>query len=320
MSKSHTNSDRAGDIDENLKIIPGLGLAELAGSGLPERLAGKVEGELEVFAQRMRHGLLSAAVGLEVFDELLQTEVTDIAGPKGRHNPDRQAVRHGNEPAKVPMGGRLIDVAKPRVRAADGSGEVSLETWAALADRDLLAEHTLVSMLAGVSTRNYARVLEPAGPEVAEASSSTSRSSVSRRFVKATAAGVVEFRSRPLDDRRWSVVYIDGFGFGDETMVGAIGVDEAGNKQPLTVMHGTTENKTVVTRLLNNLDDRGLSADDGLLFVIDGGKALFHAITDKYQGQALIQRCRVHYAEDRVMPTRPREPFPGTELLLLKSA
>jgi putative transposase len=296
MSKSHTNTRGANDTGDTLKIIPGLGLADLAGAGLPDRLAGKVEGELEVFADRMRHGLLAAAVavGLEVFDELLQTEVTDIAGPKGRHNPDRTAVRHGHERAKVPLGGRLIDVAKPRIRAVDGTGEIGLETWAALADRDLLAEHTLVSMLAGVSTRNYATVLEPAGPEVADASSSTSRSAVSRRFVKATAKRLVEFRSRPLDDRRWSVVFIDGFGFGDETMVGAIGVDEAGNKLPLTVMHGSTENKTVVTRLLNNLTDRGLTADDGLLFVIDGGKALFHAITDKFDGQALIQRCRVH--------------------------
>lgn len=296
MSKSHTSTRRAGDTGAELKIIPGLGLADLAGSGLPERLAGKVEGELELFADRMRHGLLAAAVavGLQVFEELLQTEVTEIAGAKGRHNLERTAVRHGSEPAKVPMGGRLIDVAKPRVRAVGGSGEIGLETWAALADRDLLAEHTLVSMLAGVSTRNYATVLEPAGPDIADASSSTSKSAVSRRFIKATAARLVEFRSRPLDDRRWAVVYIDGFGFGDQTMVGALGVDETGNKVPLTVMQGTTENKTVVTRLLNNLEERGLTADDGLLFVIDGGLALFHAIRGKYGEQALIQRCRVH--------------------------
>jgi putative transposase len=296
MSKSHTNTRHARDTGAELKIIPGLGLADLAGSGLPERLAGKVEGELELFADRMRHGLLAAAVavGLQVFDELLQTEVTEIAGVKGRHNSARTAVRHGIEPAKVPMGGRLIDVAKPRVRAVDGTGEIGLETWAALADRDLLGEHTLVSMLAGVSTRNYATVLEPAGPDVVDASSSTSKSAVSRRFVKATAARLVEFRSRPLDDRRWAVVYIDGFGFGDQTMVGALGVDEAGNKVPLTVMQGTTENKTVVTRLLNNLEERGLTADDGLLFVIDGGLALFHAIRGHYGEQALIQRCRVH--------------------------
>jgi transposase-like protein len=106
-----------------------------------------------------------------------------------------------------------------------------------------LAEHTLVSMLAGVSTRNYAAVQEPVGSEVAERSSSTSRSAVSRRFIKATKARLVEFRSRPLDGRRWVVVYIDGFGFRDQTMVGALGVDPQGNKLPLTVVQDSTENK-----------------------------------------------------------------------------
>lgn len=295
MTKSDTNN-RAGRTGSNLTIIPGLGLADLAGSGLPDSLAGKVSTELEVFAERMHQGLLAAAVavGLEVFDELLQSEVTQVAGPKGCHNPDREAVRHGSERAKVALGGRLVDVAKPRVRATDGSGEIGLETWAGLAGRDLLAEHTLVSMLAGVSTRNYASVQEPVGAEVAERSSSTSHSAVSRRFVKATKARLTEFRSRPLDDRRWVVVYIDGFGFGDQTMVGALGVDAQGNKMPLSVMQGTTENKTVCQRLLNNLTDRGLSADDGLLFVVDGGKAIHAAIADTFGDQALIQRCRVH--------------------------
>jgi len=182
MTKSDTNN-RAGRSGSNLTIIPGLGLADLASSGLPDSLAGKVSTELEVSAERMHQGLLAAAVavGLEVFDELLQAEVTQVAGPKGRHNLDRRAVRHGTEAAKVPMGGRLVGVAKPRVRAVDGSGEIGLETWAALADRELLAEHTLVSMLAGVSTRSYETVQEPMGSVVAERSSSTSRSAVSRR-------------------------------------------------------------------------------------------------------------------------------------------
>ena len=128
MSKSVTNN-RAGRSSSSLTIIPGLGVADLAGSGLPDSLAGKVSTELELFAERIHQGLLAAAVavGLEVFDELLQSEVSEVAGPKGRHNPDRQAVRHGSERAKVPMGGRLVDVARPRVRAVDGSGEIGLE-------------------------------------------------------------------------------------------------------------------------------------------------------------------------------------------------
>jgi transposase-like protein len=294
MSKSHTNQDLSRATD--LRLVPGLGVVDLAKPGLPESLVGKLEGELEVFAERMHEGLMSAAlaVGLEVFGELLEANVTELAGPKGRHNPDRTAKRHGTEPAKVPLGGRMIDVRKPRVRTADGSAEVPVEAWTAVADRDLLNAHTVASMLAGVSTRNYDTVLEPAGKAIAEVASSTSHSATSRRFVAATRKGLAEFRSRPLGDRRWLVVYIDGFGFGDETMVGALGVDAEGNKVPLTVVHGTTENKTVCKRLLDGLEDRGFDPSDGVLFVIDGGKAIFHAIRDKWSDLALIQRCRAH--------------------------
>lgn len=294
MSKSHTRepSERATD----LRLVPGLGMVDLAGSGLPEVLAGRVSDELELFAARMHEGLLAAAVavGLEVFDQLLDANVTAVAGAKGCHNPDRTAVRHGTDSAKVPMGGRMIDVRKPRVRSVDGTAEVALAAWAAVASRDLLSEHTVAAMLAGVSTRGYATVLEPAGAAVADASSSTSRSAVSRRFVAATKARLVEFRSRPLDDRRWLVVYIDGFGFGDETLVGALGVDAEGNKMPLSVIHGTTENKAVCRRLLDNLEDRGFDPAAGVLFVIDGGKAIYHAISDKWGDVALVQRCRAH--------------------------
>ena len=294
MSKSHMEKKSAPAAD--LRLVPGLGLVDLAGSGLGEVLAGRVSDELELFAARMHEGLLAAAVavGLEVFGQLLSANVTALAGPKGRHDPGRSAVRHGSDPAKVPMGGRMVNVRKPRVRTADGTAEVALETWAALASRDLLSEHTVASMLAGVSTRGYATVLEPAGATLAEATSSTSRSAVSRRFITATKARLAEFRSRPLGDRQWLVVYIDGFGFGDETLVGALGVDADGNKMPLSVIHGTTENKTVCKRLLDNLEDRGFDPSAGVLFVIDGGKAIFHAITDKWGDVALIQRCREH--------------------------
>ena len=52
-------------------------------------------------------------------------------------------MRHSSDPAKVPMGGRMISVRKPRVRSVDGATEVGLETWVALASRDLLSEHTV---------------------------------------------------------------------------------------------------------------------------------------------------------------------------------
>jgi transposase-like protein len=294
MSKSHTKKpDRR--VSE-LCLVPGLGLVDLARPGLPAGLQGKLEGELALFAERMHEGLMAAAlaVGLEVFADLLEVNVTELAGPKGRHNPDRTAVRHGTEAAKVPMGGRMIDVRRPRVRSADGTAEVPLEAWAALSSRDLLDEHTVASMLCGVSTRNYAGTLEPAGATMSEVSSSTSHSAVSRRFVAATRKGLEAFRSRPLGDRRFVVMFIDGFDLAGETMVGALGVDITGDKMPLSVVQGSTENKEVCTRLLNSLEDRGFDPSGGVLFVIDGGKGIASAITAKYGDVALIARCREH--------------------------
>ena len=96
---SHTTSMTAG----SLRLVPELGLVDLADPGLPERLAGKVSEQIEAFAAQMRQGLLAASVtiGLAVMGELIDSEVTDIAGPKGRHDPDRVAYRHGGEAGKV---------------------------------------------------------------------------------------------------------------------------------------------------------------------------------------------------------------------------
>ncbi len=292
MKLSHTEKTFTGD----MRLVPGLGLVDLGAAALPEALACKVEVELELFTTRMQEGLMAAAlgIGLEVFSELLQSEVTDKAGKKGKHDPNRAARRHGTEPAKVPLGGRMVRVEKPRVRSADGTKEIPLETWEAVASRDLLERHTIISMLSGVSIRNYATVLEPVGSEVEARESSTSHSAVSRRFISGTKERLQEFRSRTLGDSRWLVVYVDGFGFGDETLVGALGIDDKGNKVPLTVIHGTTENKTVCMRVLDNLEERGFDVSQGVLFVVDGGKAISGAIRDKWGDRALIQRCRAH--------------------------
>jgi putative transposase len=293
---SHTEQLSAG----SLRVVPELGLVDLSDPGLSGRLAGKVSEQLELFASRMRQGLLAASVtiGLEVMGELVDAEVTDVAGAKGRHDPDRGAYRHGSEDSKVTLGGRRIPVRRPRVRSVtdeDGQDhEVHLESYDTFASVDLLAEHMVASMLAGVSGRRYERTLEPVGDTVAEQASGTSQSSVSRRFITATAERLAEFRSRPLDDQRWLIVFCDGFDFAGHTMVGALGVTADGTKVPLGVVEGSTENKSVVRHLIVGLADRGLDASEGILFVLDGGKALAAAVRDVFGDHAVIARCRVH--------------------------
>ena len=109
---------------------------------------------------------LSVGVGLGVLTELMEEEVDDVVGPKGRHNSDRTAVRHGHEDGEVTLGGRRVEVRRPRVRTADGESEVPLQTYEHFADRDPLGRVVLERMLAGVSTRRYRRTQEPVGEQV----------------------------------------------------------------------------------------------------------------------------------------------------------
>jgi transposase-like protein len=293
---SHTSTPTT----SRLRLLPEIGLVDLADPSLPERLAGKVTEQLETFAAQMRHGLLAASVtiGLDVMGELIEAEVTDVAGAKGKHDRDRIAYRHGTDAGKVTLGGRRIPVRRPRLRTvADAAGvehEMHLESYDTFASVDLLADHMVASMLAGLSGRRYHRALEPVGEQVEQAASGISQSSVSRRFVTATAERLAEFRSRPLDDHRWLIVFCDGFDFAGHTMVGALGVTVDGTKVPLGVVEGSTENATVVRGLIASLRDRGLDATEGILFVLDGAKALTKAVRDVFGDLAVIARCRTH--------------------------
>ncbi len=141
MQDSHTTT-RQGDKPDQPSP---LRLADAAALGLPERLAGRLDGHLAAFVAHMTQGLLAAstAVGLEVMRELMDAEVAGLAGPRGTHDPARTATakRHGTEPGTVTLGGRRIPVRRPRVRTVgDGEQEVALEAYQEFVATDLLAE------------------------------------------------------------------------------------------------------------------------------------------------------------------------------------
>ncbi len=105
---------------------------------LPER----VQEALGQLVGAAKEGLLalSVEVGLGVLRELLEQEVDEVVGLKGKCNRDRTAVRHGHENGEVTLGGRRVGVDRPRVRAADGESEVALRTYDHFADRDQLQD------------------------------------------------------------------------------------------------------------------------------------------------------------------------------------
>src|SRR3954452_24774653 len=177
---------------------------EVVGAGRIERLPQRVQDALGELAGAAKEGLLalSVGVGLGVLHELMEAEVDAVVGPKGRHIADRAAVRHGHEGGEVTLSGRRVPVSRPRARTADGEHEVDLTTYAHFAARDRLSDVMLERMLAGVSTRRYARTGAPVGEEIDAIARSTRKSAVSREFVSRTRENVIELMSRPLGDVR----------------------------------------------------------------------------------------------------------------------
>ena len=176
---------------------------------------------------------LSVGVGLGVLGELMAEEIDEVVGPKGKHDPDRTAVRHGHQTGEVTLGGRRVAVERPRVRTADGSEEVALATYGHFADRDPLTRLVLEQMLAGVSTRRFQRTREPVGAAVEAEARSTSKSAVSREFVARTRENLDALMSRRLDDVRLAVMMIDGIDLKGRTNVVALGISTEGVKIPL---------------------------------------------------------------------------------------
>jgi putative transposase len=283
---------------------------------LPERVQEAL-GELVGAA---KDGLLalSVGVGLGVLGELMAEEVDEVVGPKGKRDPERSAVRHGHEAGAVTLGGRRVAVERPRVRSADGEREVPLSIYGHFADRDPLTRLVLEQMLAGVSCRRFTRTREPVGQDVADAERSTSKSAVSREFVARTRENLDALMSRRLDDVRLAALMLDGIDLKGRTNVVALGITTDGVKIPLGLWEGSTENATVATALLSDLVDRGLDPEQGILFVIDGAKALRKAIRTVFGEQAPVQRC-VRHKERNVLDHLPERDRPAVKQRLRRA-
>jgi hypothetical protein len=185
-------------------------------------------------ADDMREGLLALAVGagLQVMQALMEADVTAVAGPRGRHDPGRSAVRHGREHGSVTLGGRRVPLERPRVRAADGSGELAVPSYELFSGTEVLGRMALERMLAGLSTRRYAVGLEPVGERVTETAVGTSKSAVSRKFVAMTETALGELLAADLSGLDLVALMVDGVHFAEHLCVVALGIGIDGVKHP----------------------------------------------------------------------------------------
>lgn len=242
----------------------------------------------------MRADLMELAVasGLKVLKTMLEADRTAVCGPRYEHQSERAAWRAGTVASEVVLGGRKVQIRRPRVRAA--GKEVALPTFQAFADTDPLNRRVVEQMLIGVATRQYGRSLESTGAEARVRG--TSKSAVSRRFVVKTAAQLTAWRSTALEAIDLVALLIDGVHVGEHCIIVALGIDRTGAKHALGLWDGSTENAAVCQSLLADLQSRGLRTDRSLLVILDGSKALHKAVTQTFGAAALIHRCQVHIA------------------------
>src|SRR6266851_90426 len=244
--------------------------------------------------------------GMKVLEAMLEEDRTAICGPRYQHQLGRDRVRAGTTGSTVVLGGRKVQIRRPRVRA--GKTEVPLPTFEAMAHTDPLNRRIVEQMLLGVATRRYARSLEPLPADIR--SRGTSKSSVSRRFVTRTTAHVKAWQTASLEALDLVAIFLDGVIFAEHCLVVALGIDATGQKHPLGLWDGSTENATVCQGLLANLQSRGLRTDRSLLVILDGSGALRKAVRATFGDAALVQRCQVHktrnildYLSDRERPS-----------------
>jgi transposase-like protein len=229
--------------------------------------------------------------GMAALAELLESERTAVCGARHARQKQRQAYRAGHAQGELVMGGRRLSADRPRARTVEGE-EVELPSWRFFSEEDPLTERAMEQMLVGVSTRKYARSLEPTSPNVK--TRGTSKSAVSRRFVAKTEAQMDAWLGRDLSEISLAALMIDGVHVDEHVLLVALGIDVNGNKHVLGVREGATENSTACTELLADLVDRNLRTDYTILAVLDGSKALAKAVRVVWGKRVLIQRCQVH--------------------------
>jgi transposase-like protein len=234
-------------------------------------------------------------LGLMRIQELLEDEVCALAGARYERKASRlPGYRHGSNPGSVRLAGQRHPFKIPRVQHVAG-GEIPLESLAHLRGTGQLDEVLLKRVLYGISCRNY-EAAAAAVPGAIGLSSST----VSRRFTHASAKQLKGLQERDLSELDILAIFLDGKTFADMTMVVAVGITLTGEKHVLGFVETGTENEPVLTPFLQELEERGLTSSQGLLFIIDGGKGLRAAVRQAFGSSALVQRCQWHKRENVV--------------------
>lgn len=246
-------------------------------------------------------------IGLEAVGMVLAQEVEQMAGPKySRKGGQPGHYRWGSEEGSVFLIDQKLPIDRPRVRNRLIDKEVSLGSYKQLQQPRKAEDLVFKKVLAGLSCRKYQACAE-AIPETFGLSPST----LSRRFVQSSTKQLEALLERDLSDHDIVALFMDGKAFATDEMIIVLGVTLNGEKVFLGVVQTATENEKVTKEFLNQLLDRGLKIEEGLLVIIDGSKGLRAAVGKAFHDQAIIQRCQWHKRENVVsyLPKSQQKPW-----------
>src|SRR5215813_10306608 len=93
---------------------------------------------IAALAFALRRGLREFVVasGMKALGDLLEQERTELCGPRYKHEPERAAHRAGFASGELGMGGRRVQVRRPRARSDER--ELELPTWKRFSSEDPL--------------------------------------------------------------------------------------------------------------------------------------------------------------------------------------
>ena len=235
-------------------------------------------------------------LGLHAVGEALEAEVVALAGARYRRTGGRPGVvRWGQQPGSVYLADQTLPIPVPRVRDRSANREIPLATYERLQVPRAADAGLFRKVLVGLTCRQY-----EACAEAVPAAFGLSASSVSRRFIRASARHLQTLCERRLEGDEFVAVVLDGKTFAQDAMVIALGITLQGQKKILGFVQTATENEPVCAAFLRTLVERGLRVEPGLLCVIDGAKGLRTAIQTVFGAQALVQRCQWHKRENVV--------------------
>lgn len=232
-------------------------------------------------------------LGLWHVKEVLEQEVRSLAGERYKRQGMEGYDRWGKQWGSVYLRDQKVPIPVPRVRDRQGGKEIRLRNYERMQVPWNGDEGVLRRILHGLSCRSYERCAE-AVPEAFGLSGST----VSKRFIRASARELKKLCERRLEGYDFVALLLDGKTFGTDEMVIALGVTVDGRKIPLGFVQTGTENERVGREMLEGLLGRGLKIADGLICIIDGSKGLRKALYDVFGSKVLVQRCQWHKREN----------------------